>query len=97
MEMRFHLEDMAAVRDSAPPRWREHLERIAVELGVLRERLGSDEGRVQDDVGGTHAVSLAAWRDAPADTRLVASFSYEPLDAPGCSRVYVHDVLARIV
>jgi hypothetical protein len=93
--MRFQLEDVAAVRDAVAPQWREHVERIAVELGALRERLGSEEGRVRDDVGGTHAVSLAAWRDAPAGTRLVASFSYEHDGSP--ARVYLHDVLGRIV
>jgi len=93
--MLFHLEDAGAARDAAAPQWRAHLERIAVELGALRERLGGEEGLVRDDVGGTHRFSLAAWRDAPAATRLVASFSYEERGKPG--RVYLHDVLARIV
>lgn len=96
--MRFRLEDADALAAVVEPQWREHIERIAVALGTLRERLGGDEGYVVDDLGGAHPISLAHWREAPAETRLVASFSYQQPDVPKGMRatVYVHDVLARI-
>lgn len=92
--MRFHLEDVDAARSAVEPRWREHLDRIAVDLDALRGQLGGEEGLVVDDLGETHRLSLAAWRGAPPGTRLVASFSYEHGGSP--SRVYLHDVVARI-
>jgi hypothetical protein len=93
--MRFHLEELGSARAAVEPQWRGHLDRIAVELDALRQALGGEEGLVRDDLGEAHRLSLAPWRDAPPGTRLVASCSYEHDVGP--SRVYLHDVLARIV
>ena len=97
--MRFHLEDAGALGEQVAPHWREHLDRIAIEVGALRERLGGEEGLVRDDLGGVHRLSLAPWHGAPGSTRVVASFSYQQPGAPAGTRgrVYVHDVLARLV
>jgi len=40
----------------AGSKWRDELDRIAVPLSALREKLGGDDGNVTDEFGESHSI-----------------------------------------